>query len=155
MNIPAPPKLDETDKRIINALQGGFTIEERPFLKAASQLGLEENELILRLSKLIENKALSRFGPLYNAEAMGGAVTLAALRVPEERFEKVAELVNAHREVAHNYEREHELNMWFVISTETPEQVQEVIHKIEAQTGLEVYNMPKEEEFFIGLKVEL
>lgn len=154
MNISVP-ELDETDKSIINALQGDFPIEKRPFLAAARQLGLGEEELISRLSRLVENRALSRFGPLFNAQAMGGAVTLAALRVPAERFDEVADLVNAHPEVAHNYEREHALNMWFVIATEKPEDIQKVIADIENETGLEVYNMPKEEEFFIGLKVEL
>ncbi|HHK73687.1 MAG TPA: Lrp/AsnC family transcriptional regulator [Rhizobiales bacterium] len=154
MNISVP-ELDETDKSIINALQGDFPIEKRPFLAAARQLGLGEEELISRLSRLVENRALSRFGPLFNAQAMGGAVTLAALRVPAERFDEVADLVNAHPEVAHNYEREHALNMWFVIATEKPEEIQKVIADIENETGLKVYNMPKEEEFFIGLKVEL
>ncbi len=155
MSPPAPPPLDETDRRIINALQGGFAIEARPFARAAKALELEEAELISRLSKLVENKTLSRFGPLYNAQAMGGAVTLAALCVPKARFDAVTKLVNAHHEVAHNYEREHELNMWFVISAENPERIDEVITEIEAETGLDVYNMPKEEEFFIGLKLEV
>ena len=154
MNISVP-ELDETDKSIINALQGGFPIEKRPFLAAARQLGLGEEELISRLSRLVENRALSRFGPLFNAQAMGGAVTLAALRVPAERFDEVADLVNAHPEVAHNYEREHALNMWFVIATEKPEEIQKVIADIENETGLKGYNRAKEEEFFIGLKVEL
>jgi len=155
MNIPASLELDETDRRIINALQGGFAIESSPFAASAKDLGINENELISRISSLIEDKALSRFGPLYNAEAMGGAVTLAALCVPGDRFDAITDMVNAHREVAHNYQREHKLNMWFVISAETPDTIDTVIKAIEAETGLSVYNMPKEEEFFIGLKVEV
>ncbi|MBZ0217822.1 MAG: hypothetical protein K8F25_14790, partial [Fimbriimonadaceae bacterium] len=57
--------------------------------------------------------------------------------------------------VAHNYERAHELNMWFVISVEDPDEISNVIKKIEAETGFKVLDMPKLEEFFIGLKVEV
>ncbi len=147
--------LDAVDREIINSMQGGFPICENPFAEAAARLSLDEGELIDRLKKLEDRGALSRFGPLYNAERFGGAVTLAALAVPQERFEKVAELVNAHEEVAHNYERDHELNMWFVISVEKPEEIGSVIKMIEEETGLEVLNMPKKEEYFIGLKVEV
>jgi DNA-binding Lrp family transcriptional regulator len=103
---------------------------------------------------LIEGGVISRFGPLWNSEELGGAVCLAALHAPIERFDEVAELVNAFPEVAHNYERDHDLNMWFVLSSITPERIQAVAKAIETQTGLSVHLMPKEREFFIGFRVE-
>lgn len=148
-------QLDDIDRNIINSLQGGFPICDNPYAEAAANLSLDEHVLIERLDRLIATGAISRFGPLYNAERIGGAVTLAALSVPEKQFEQVAAQVNAHAEVAHNYERDHTLNMWFVISVEKPEQIETVIGKIAAETGLEVLNMPKLDEFFIGLKVEV
>lgn len=147
--------IDEQDRSIINALQGGFPICDEPYLKAAESLGLSEAELISRIKSLLESGALSRFGPLINADAMGGGLTLAALCVPKDDFEKVAGQVNAHPEVAHNYEREHEYNMWFVIATEAPEEIKKVISEIESETGLAVLNVPKLEEFFIGLRFHL
>ena len=148
-------QLDADDRKIINALQGGFPICANPFAEAAIDLSLDEAELIARLKRLDEMGAMSRFGPLYNAERIGGAVTLAAMSVPQSRFEDVAASVNAHSEVAHNYERDHALNMWFVISVENPVEIDRVIKNIELETGLEVHNMPKLDEFFIGLKVEV
>ncbi len=147
-------ELDEIDRRIINGLQGGFPICPSPYAAAAQDLGLDEEDLLRRLQRLRTDGLLSRFGPMYHAEKLGGALTLAAIAVPEERFEAVAELVNAHPEVAHNYAREHHLNMWFVLATERPDRVAEVIAEIEAETGLTVFNMPKREEFFIGLRFE-
>ena len=144
--------MDAIDRRIINGLQGGFPISERPFADAAASLGLDEQELIERIEKMKEKGLISRFGPMYHAERMGGALTLAALAAPEDRFDEVARIVNAMPEVAHNYAREHRLNMWFVLATETPERIDEVIADIEQQTGLKVFNMPKLEEFYIGLK---
>jgi len=147
--------MDTLDRAIINELQGGFPICDHPYAVVADNLGTTEDALLERLSKMEQDKVFSRFGPMYHAERMGGGLTLAALQVPDERYEEVAELVNAFPEVAHNYAREHTLNMWFVLATERPERINEVIDEIEAQTGLHVYNMPKQQEFFIGLKFEV
>jgi DNA-binding Lrp family transcriptional regulator len=144
--------MDVTDRQIINTLQGGFPVSPRPFAEAAQKIGLSERTLIERIERLLEDGTLSRFGPMYNAERIGGAVTLAALAVPAERFEEVAEIVNSFSEIAHNYEREHTLNMWFVVAAEHPDRIAEVLEAIEASTELVVYNMPKIEEFFIGLR---
>jgi siroheme decarboxylase len=146
--------MDEIDKQIINALQDGFPICDSPYQQVAAQLGLGEQDLIARLQALLNNGTLTRFGPLYNAEQMGGALTLAAVKVPNERFDEASEIINLFPEVAHNYARNHELNMWFVIATETPEQIQQTISAIEQQTGLAVYNMPKVKEYFVNLKLE-
>jgi DNA-binding Lrp family transcriptional regulator len=157
MSTPRPD-LDEIDRRIINGLQGGahedLPVCERPFAVAAERLGLEEAELIARLQRLREANVLSRFGPMYHAERMGGAFCLAALAVPPERFDAVAAIVNAFPEVAHNYARDHAWNMWFVIATEIPERVDAVIGEIEAATGLTVLAVPKLREFYVGLRFE-
>lgn len=146
--------MDEIDRKIINHLQGGFPICESPYQVIAIELGLTEAVLIERLKDLLETGILSRFGPLYHAEQMGGELTLAALKIPQERFEQVAEIINALPEVAHNYARNHELNMWFVIATDKSERISEVIQTIEEKTALTVYNMPKIKEYFVGLKLE-
>ena len=146
--------MDEIDRRIINALQGGFPIYPAPYAAAAESIGIDQDDLLRRLQRLRADGLLSRFGPMYHAEKLGGALTLAAISVPEDRYDAVAEQVNAHAEVAHNYAREHQLNMWFVLATEQLSRIDEVIAEIEAETGLKVYNMPKKEEFFIGLRFE-
>ena len=146
--------MDAVDRRLINALQGGFPLCERPYAAAAADLGLSESELIERLGRLLDAGVLSRFGPLYDAERLGGGVTLAALQVPADRFEAVAEVVNGFPEVAHNYARDHALNMWFVVAAERPERVGEVLAEIEAATGLAVLDLPKTEEFFLELRLD-
>jgi DNA-binding Lrp family transcriptional regulator len=147
--------LDPTARAIVNGLQGGFPLTSRPFRDAGRKLGLSEDELIEGIGDLVESGSLSRFGPLWNAEQIGGDVCLAAMVVPADRFEEVAEQVNAHREVAHNYERAHALNMWFVISAEDPRKVRQVIAAIEQETGISVRAMPKAREFFVGFRVEV
>jgi DNA-binding Lrp family transcriptional regulator len=145
--------MDRVDRRIVDALQGGFPLSERPFADAAADLDLAEDELLARLRALLERGVLSRFGPLWNAERLGGAVTLAAMQVPAERFDAAAALVNAHPEVAHNYQRDHTLNMWFVVAAERPERIAEVIAAIERETGLAVLDLPKRREFFLELRL--
>lgn len=146
--------MDETDRAIINALQGGFPLTERPFAACAAQLGMSEASLLSRIERLIQDNIVTRFGPMYQIEKLGGAFTLAAMKVPEDQFERVAAQVNAFQEVAHNYARDHEFNMWFVLATEKPIGIAEAIARIETVTGYKVYNMPKEKEFFIGARFD-
>lgn len=145
--------MDATDRVLINALHGGFPINERPFAEVADRLGLAEDEVIRRLEHLLEDGVLSRFGPMFDAERMGGAFTLAAMAVPQARFAEVAAMVNAFPEVAHNYERTHALNMWFVVAADRPERIAEVLDEIRSRTGLDVLDLPKEEEFFLELRL--
>ena len=145
--------MDQIDRDIINGLHGGLAMCERPYLEAAQRLGLEEDALIARLSRMLEQGVLTRVGPLYQIERMGGAFTLAALHAPLDEYESVAQRVNALPQIAHNYARDHELNMWFVIATETPGEIDEVIERIEQQTGCSVFNFPKSREYFVELKL--
>ncbi len=146
--------MDALDKKIINTLQTGFPICPAPYAQVATELGISENTLLQRLQRLVTEGVLSRFGVLYQAEQLGGALTLAAMKVPLARFDDITNIVNAFPEVAHNYAREHELNMWFVIATAKPERLPQVLDEIEKQTGLTVYNMPKIKEYFVGLYLE-
>lgn len=152
MSKPADP-LDATDRRIINALQDGFPLSSRPYAEAAARLDLGEAELIDRLGRLRERGAITRFGPFYDAAAMGGAFCLCAMAVPNELFEAVTATVNARPEVAHNYARTHELNMWFVLATETQDGIEVAADAIERETGIAVLRFPKLEEYFIGFRV--
>ncbi len=145
--------MDDLDRDIINALQGGFPISGEPYGEVAERLGIAEAELIARLQRMLADKTLTRFGPMFQVERMGGAFVLAALAVPEADYERVAELVNALPEVAHNYRREHAFNMWFVLATETPEGIQAAIERIERTTGLKVYAFPKLNEYFVEMKL--
>ena len=145
--------MDARDKELINALHGGVPIEERPYAAIAERLAMTEEEVIRRLQTLLADRTLTRFGPLYDAAKLGGAYTLAALSASEDRFDEVAEIVNSFPEVAHNYAREHALNMWFVVGAERPERIAEVLSQIKERTGLEVLNMPKEEEYFLELRL--
>lgn len=145
--------MDEVDRAIVNQLQKGFPLSERPYAEVAAKLGIEENELLNRLKRLLDEKVLSRFGPMYDVEKLGGAFSLVAMKVPSDQYDQVAEVVNSYPQVAHNYQREHELNMWYVLATESVQQIDKINQDIEQRTGLKVFNMPKLDEYFIGLQL--
>ena len=145
--------MDSLDRKIINLLQTGFPLSEEPYLEVAQEMGIEEQELLDRLSNLLDENILSRFGPMYDAQKFGGAFSLVAVRVPEEDFDKVTEIVNSYPEVAHNYKRDNDYNMWYVLATDSPEKIDEVNSDIEKKIGMKVFNMPKLEEYYIGLRL--
>ncbi|WP_209834043.1 AsnC family transcriptional regulator [Ruegeria sp. HKCCE3926] len=145
--------LDQTDRAILNRMQEDLPLTSRPYATVATELGLFEAELLSRLSRMKNDRVITRFGPFFDAAAMGGAFCLCAMAVPDEEFETVLTKVNAHPEVAHNYERTHRLNMWFVLATETPEGIEATADAIERETGIRVLRFPKLQEFFIGFRV--
>lgn len=147
------PELDAVDRQIIAKMQGDFPLCERPYAAVAEALGILEEDLLGRLQRLLDTRVLTRFGPMMQVERMGGAFVLAALVVPEARYDAVAAQVNALPQVAHNYRREHAFNMWFVLATETPEGIAEAIVRIEGDTGLKVRAFPKEREYFVEMKL--
>lgn len=152
--VVASREPDEIDRRLINALQGDFPLVEAPFAEVGVRLGIEEAEVIARLQSLLDDRVLTRFGPMFQIERIGGAFCLAAMAVPADRWSQVVEAVNAFPEVAHNYRREHALNMWFVLATETPGGIDDVASRIERVTGIAVRLFPKEREYFVEMKLE-
>jgi len=150
--VDKPGQMDELDRAIINELQGGFPVCDRPFAEVTARLHTTEQELVSRIDRMLKDGVLSRFGPMYHAERMGGSLSLAAMKIPDSDFERVAGIVNAMPEVAHNYARDHALSMWFVLATETPQEHAAALERIERETGYPVYDMPKVKEYFIGLR---
>lgn len=145
--------LDATDRTLINRLQEGLPLTSAPFDGVASELSITVDDLLARLERMKEIGAITRLGPFFDAAAMGGAFCLCAMAVPEAEFERVTEQVNSFAQVAHNYQREHQLNMWFVLATETPEGIAEAADAIEQATGITLLRFPKLQEFFIGFRV--
>ncbi len=102
---------------------------------------------------MLDDGTLTRFGPLFQSERAAGQLMLAAMQVPEARFESVAAQVNALPEVVHNCRREHRFNMWFALACASPRHAIATCERIEATTGLKAYAFPKEKEFFVELRL--
>jgi len=144
---------DTLDRQILNAAQNDLPLVHSPFAALADELRISEGDLLARIGRLKDEGLITRFGPFFDVAAMGGAFCLCAMAVPVPEFETVLTKVNAYPEVAHNYERAHQLNMWFVLATETLDGIATTADAIERDTGLPVHRFPKLQEFFIGFRV--
>lgn len=145
--------IDARDARLIERLHGELPLSDHPFAEVGAQVGMSEEEVLERLGRLLAHGVLTRFGPMYQIERAGGRFVLAALEVPAERFDQVAAIVNAQPEVAHNYRREHALNMWFVVAAESAALCDAALDRIGQASGLPVYAFPKEREYFVELQL--
>jgi DNA-binding Lrp family transcriptional regulator len=144
--------MDEIDRLLVDALQEGMPVCAHPFRPVAARAGLTEEEVVARIQCLLQNGSLSRFGPMFNVEAFGGAYVLAAMQVSVADLEAIVEQLNGYPEVAHNYLREHRFNVWFVVAAPTPAQAEVVLGDIEQRTGLPVCRLPKVREYFVGAR---
>lgn len=147
-------RVTAADKSLLNDFQRDFPLEPRPFARIAETLGVAEDEVLTRLADLRDRGMVSRVGAVVQPNTIG-ASTLAAMAVPPERLDEVAAVVNAEPAVNHNYEREHEINLWFVVTAADAAGVQDVLKRIERRTGLPVLDLPLEEAFHIDLGFQL
>jgi DNA-binding Lrp family transcriptional regulator len=143
-------RLNPLERHLLNDFQDGFPLTERPFEAIARRLGSSEEAVLEALKGLQESGLISRVGPVFRPNRVG-ASTLAAMAVPAARLEAVAALVSAYPEVNHNYERDHELNLWFVATAPDRKRLRGVLEEIESRTGLAVLDLPMIEDYFINL----
>lgn len=146
--------MDDIDKALLNDFQRDFPLVARPYAEIGARLSMSEDEVIEAYAKLAEQKYISRIGAVI-APNQVGASTLAAMRVPEDRLAEVAEFVTSFSQVNHNYEREHDINLWFVVAADDVLEVGEVLSRIEAETDLEVLNLPIIEDYHLDLGFKL
>ena len=148
--LNTPLQLSALEKCLLNEYQRGFPLCASPFAVIADQQGVTEEEVIETLESLQQRDLISRVGPVF-APQRAGASTLAALSVPGDELQRVADIVSDFEEVNHNYEREHRFNLWFVVTASDEAHVQRVLDAIEEETGLPVLNLPLERSFYIDL----
>lgn len=148
--LRTPVRLTALEKCLLNEYQRGFPLCPAPYAEIAGQLGVSETAVIDTLAALQRRGLISRVGPVI-APNKAGASTLAAMAVPVERLQEVAGIVNRYGEVNHNYEREHEFNLWFVVTARNQARVAEVLDEISTATGLQVLDLPLERSFYINL----
>ncbi|HCU54783.1 MAG TPA: AsnC family protein [Gammaproteobacteria bacterium] len=146
--------LTDLERRLLNDYQHGFPLSPAPYADIARELEVSESAVLEALARLQETGALSRVGAVLRPNTVGVS-TLAAMAVPPERLESVAELVNGYAEVNHNYEREHRLNLWFVATAAEATRLQSVLDEIGARSGIEVLAFPLLEDYHIDLGFEL
>ena len=144
-------RIDDVDARLIDEFQSDFPIAERPFRAVADAIGTTEADAFDRVTRLLDEGVFRRFGAVLNPPVIGSS-TLAAVSAPDDRFDEIAAVINDYRQVNHNYRRDHEWNMWFVVTAGSRERRDEILAEIEAETGRDVLNLPMLTDYYIDLE---
>ncbi len=146
--------LSPLHKQLLNDYQRNFPVSPRPYLDIANELGVSEAEVMEALAELNAADVITRIGSVIPPNRIGVS-TLAAMAIPERQLQEIAQLVNGYTEVNHNYEREHDFNLWFVIIAHDNKHLQRVIADIEQQTGFSVMSLPLLDDYFIDLSFNM
>ena len=146
--------LNDTERRILDDYQQGLPLDPRPFARIAEELGTSEEVVLECLQTLQRDGVVSRVGPVFQPNRVGVS-TLAAMAVPVERLDEVADMVSACPEVNHNYERGHHFNLWFVVTAKDRQALQAVLEGIRRRSGLAVLDLPMLDDYYIDLAFRL
>lgn len=148
--------MDEIEKRILNIIQTDFPISPYPFRVIGEQVGIGEEEVMERVRSLKEKGVIRRIGATFEPKKLGYTSTLCAAKVPEEMIDRFVEVVNTYPGVTHNYERDHEYNIWFTIIGKSKEEIERNIAEIEAKTGVRgIKNLPTLRRFKINVSFDM
>lgn len=148
--------LSPLEREVLQVIQDEFPLARRPFLQVAGCLGRGEEEVIEAVRGLKERGVIRRIGASFNSERLGLATTLVAMKVPLERLEEVAQVVSSYPEVTHNYQRDHQYNLWFTIVALDQSRIEEILDQVKQKTGIsEIYSLPAMRRFKIRVKFDL
>ena len=139
---------------IADRWQRGFPLCERPYAEIGTAHDLSEQEVISSLGALLANATLGRVGAVVRPNT-AGASTLAALSCPQERIGEAAAIVSGEPFVNHNYERDHAVNLWFVVAAPSQRELAATLRRIAGKTGLEVLDLRLERPYHIDLGFRL
>ena len=156
---PPPISLDETDRIILQILQDDFPLVQEPWLEISNRLDISEGEVITRLKRLIEAGTIRKIGPNFDASRIGlKAATLVAMRVPKNKVDDVARVINEYDNVSHNYERDDEYNVWFTLAASSSKELTQILNELKQKIGIEdhdVLDLPSVRRFKINVRFQL
>lgn len=148
--------LDTTDKAIINRIQSDFPVDARPYRIIAGELGLTEEQVLDRVRQLKAKGIIRRIGANFVPHKVGFVSTLCAAKVPKDKIEAFAAVVNRFTGVTHNYLRENEFNIWFTFIARSREQIERSLAQIAKETGVDtILNLPATQVFKIKAQFEV
>ena len=142
------------EQHLLNDFQRDMSLSATPYADMAKQLKVSEDEVLQSIQSLQDRGVISRVGPVFRPNRIGVS-TLAAMSVPEQNLECVARIISAFPEVNHNYEREHEYNLWFVVTASSEEHLDIVLNEIEQHAEYPLMSLPMLDDYFIDLAFKL
>ncbi len=150
--------LDETDKQLLNLMQGRFPIEPRPYARVAELAELPEDEVLQRVQYLLDKRIIREITPIFDTRAFGYASMLVAAKVDAANPQRAARFINTHPGVTHNYLRDHDFNLWFTIAVEPDSKLglDGTLEVMQRETGAEsIRQLPTLKLFKIRMDLEM
>jgi DNA-binding Lrp family transcriptional regulator len=151
--------LSDTDKQILQLLQEDYPLSEKPWKELSNKLGIPENQLITRIQKMFAAGVIKKIGPVLDPVKVGyTAATLVALRVPEDKIDTIAAVINQYSNISHNYERDHEYNVWFTLVAKSQQELSHILKEILQKNSLnesDVLNLPTAQRFKINVNFQI
>ena len=138
------------ERRLLNDFQKEFPVVEEPFRRIADRLETTEAEVLKTFSNLLEKGAISRIGAIVPPHRIGSSL-LVALKVPESEMDSVADEVSRIPEVNHNYARDHDYNLWFVLAGHSDDHLEKILDGLESRLRYPMLRLPMLESFHIDL----
>ncbi len=150
--------LDDTDKELLNKLQGSFPLTEHPFAAIGELIGIDQDEVMRRTQRLKDERLIRELGPIFDTRALGYKSMLVAAKVPHDRRREAAKIINEHPGVSHNYLRNHDFNLWFTIAVSPNSQLglDRTLEIVQQQADIEKYRqLPTLTLFKINMNLEM
>ena len=151
---PSNPDLSDQERRLLNEFQHNFPLTSRPYAELAERLDSSESVVIEQIKRLQTDGMISRVGAVIEPHTIGYS-TLAAMSVPDEHIDKTVQIINNIPQVNHNYEREDEMNIWFVVTAQDENHLNKILEKLEQDSGYHTHSFPMERNFHIDLGFNL
>jgi len=150
------PLLDDIDKAILNRIQSDFPITPQPYLAVATELGITEQDVLERISRLKKEGIIRRIGGNFVPDKLGYVSTLCAARVPDDKIGQFAKIVNRYPGVTHNYRRDNSFNIWFTFIAPSMQEIEQNLKEISEKTGIsEILNLPATRVFKIRAQFQV
>ena len=148
--------LDGTDGELLNLIQVEFPVVPRPFAFLGDKLGIPEDDVVARLEGLKKDKIIRQISAIFDTRALGYKSSLVATRAPIDRVDEVAQVMNEHPGVSHNYRRDHEFNIWWTVAVPPSSSLEDHVNAVHELSGAEATRLMQTIRMFkIGVDLDM
>ena len=154
--MQANQQLDAVDKKLLNEIQWVFPLVDRPYVDIAKKHDITELDVMRRIKALKKLGLIRQINAIFDTRRLGYKSALVAFAVSPNRLDNVADKINEHPGVSHNYERNHEYNMWFTLAVPPGSDMKQDLDKMAALDGVIKYRvLPTLKLYKIGVRLDM
>jgi siroheme decarboxylase len=154
--MQANQQLDDIDRKLLNEIQWVFPLADRPYLEIAGRHGIPEQEVMQRIGAMKKAGLVRQINAIFDTRRLGYKSALVAFAVKQDKLDSVADRINEHPGVSHNYERNHEYNMWFTLAVPPGSDMKDDLDRMAALDGVIKYRvLPTLKLYKIGVRLDM